>query len=39
MSVGREHEYKTNANVYYPEVSGGRKVESLSSLGTISLYI
>ena len=39
MSVGREHEYKTNANVYYPEVSGGRKAKSLSSLGTISLCI
>lgn len=39
MSVGREHEHETNANVYYPEIWGGRKEKSLSSLGTTSLCI
>lgn len=39
MSVGREYEHKANANVYYPEVSGGRKARSLSHLGTTSLCI
>ena len=34
MSIGKEH--KTNPNVYYREVSGGRKEKSLSSLGTTS---
>lgn len=39
MSVVREYEHKANANVYYPEVSGGRKARSLSHLGTTSLCI
>lgn len=34
MSIGKEH--KTNPNVYYQEVSGGKKEKSLSSLGTTS---